>query len=493
MPNLILQTDSYKQSHYLQYPPDVTYLSSYIEARAGSMPGQITQFFGLQAFLTEYLANPIVRADIEEARDVCAAHGVPFNEEGWKYIYEEHDGFLPLEFQALEEGDFVPRGVPMIQIRNTDPKCAWLVSHIETALLRAIWYPSSVATRSAMLKVCIYDAMLKSCDTLDGLPFKLHDFGARGVSSGESAALGGLAHLINFHGTDTLEALSAATAYYDAGVVGFSLPASEHSTMTAWGQAREADAYENMVDQFGSGLFSIVSDSYDLLNAVDQIFGVQLRDKILKMDGKLIVRPDSGDPVRTPLAVIELLWDRFGGTINSKGYKVLNPKVGVIQGDGLNADTIAQLLEALLAGGYSLDNIAFGMGGGLLQEHLRDDMRFAMKVNAMKVSGSDVWQDVQKKPATDLTKTSKAGRQAVVYYDGAGELVAMREDALPSDPDEPISEQVDNVNYLKPVWRDGAFVRRSSFEHVRRTAHKSVLNFHQNTLGAHYEALNAAE
>ena len=186
--NLLLSTDSYKQSHFLQYPPGLEYVTSYIEARpAKGRTDQVSQFFGLQAFLEEYLTRPISSYDIHEAKLLCKQHGVPFNEDGWWHILREHNGYLPLTIQALPEGGVYPRGTPLVQVNNTDPKCAWLVSFIETALLRAIWYPSSVATRSFMLKAIIYDAMIKSCDTTDGLPFKLHDFGARGVSSAGSA------------------------------------------------------------------------------------------------------------------------------------------------------------------------------------------------------------------------------------------------------------------------------------------------------------------
>lgn len=465
--NFILATDSYKQSHFRQYPPGIAYVTSYIEARRGSRDGQVTQFFGLQAYITEYLDARVTEWMVDEAEQVCAAHGVPFNRIGWMRIVDEFDGILPLEIQALPEGSLVPRGTPLVQITNTHPDFAWLVSFIETSLLRAIWYPSSVATRSVMLKACIYNAMQLSCDTLDGLPFKLHDFGARGVSSSGSAMLGGMAHLVNFQGTDTMEALVAAREFYSADMAGFSLPASEHSTMTSWGKLSEAEAYENMLDQFGDGLVSIVSDSYDLFNAVEHIFGEQLHDKIVNLGGKLIVRPDSGDPIETPIKVLKILWDKFGGTVNSKGYRVLHPKVGVIQGDGLNDESLGELLLAVMQAGFSVDNIAFGMGGGLLQGHMRDDMRFAMKVNAMKFVGDADWRDVQKKPATDPSKASKAGRQAVVLDDTGAFLTCREADCVMLDR-----------NALQTVYKDGRWIKWTGFDAVRATAHQAMIEFH---------------
>lgn len=479
--NLILATDSYKQSHFKQFPPGAAYVSSYVEARVGSNPDARVLFFGLQAFIRQYLTDPITQSDISRAERVLAAHGEPFNKAGWQRILDEHDGYLPIEIQALPEGTLVKRGTPVIQIRNTDPTMPWLPGHIETALLRATWYGSSVATQSFLVKSIIYDAMVKSSDSLDGLPFKLHDFGARGVSSSESAGLGGMAHLVNFAGTDTLEALAYATEFYDAeAAVGFSLPASEHSTMTSWGPASEVAAYENMLDKFGDGLVSIVSDSYDLFNAVENIFGGTLKDKILNMGGKLVVRPDSGDPIATPLRVIQILWDKFGGTVNSKGFKVLHPKVGVIQGDGMDSAKIGMFINRLLEAGFSMDNIVFGMGGGLLQGHMRDDQRWAMKANAIQFLSPGTWQDVQKKPATDPTKASKAGRQAVVETNG--QLQAIREDELGGILD----------NELLMVWKDGISYRDTTFDEVRARAHQAMLDFHAEVFVRNDEEVPAA-
>lgn len=472
MKNLILSTDSYKHSHFLQYPPGTQRISSYIEARTGNADvRQVTLFLGIKAFLAEYLEVPIEEWEVDDAEAVAKQHGIPFNREGWLRICREHNGYLPLEIQALPEGTLVPRGVPLVQITNTDPELPWLTSFIETAILRSIWYPSSVATLSFLTKAVIYNGLVRSSDDPEaGLPFKLHDFGARGVSSAESAGLGGMAHLVNFSGTDTLEALQAVMAFYPEGyeMPGFSIPASEHSTMTSWGQQRESDAYANMMDRFGTGLFSIVSDSYDLFGALQNIYGKTLKEKIENLDGKLIVRPDSGDPIATPLRVISELWDIFGGTVNSKGYKVLHPKVGVIQGDGMNSHSIGQLVMTMLKEGWSIDNIAFGMGGGLLQDHMRDDMRFAMKANAIDYGAG--WVDVQKKPATDPTKASKAGRQAVVR-DNNGDLVAIREDELHEG----------EKNLLKTVY-NGSVLLYESFADVRKRAHQELLAFHDKNM-----------
>lgn len=462
--NLILNADSYKSSHFLQYPPQAEVTSFYVEARAGKpgAPYPHLLFFGLQGFLKDYLSKPITAGDIEEAREVLTAHGLPFNEAGWRHILDRHGGILPLEIQALPEGSVVPRGTALAQIHNTDPALPWLTSYIETAFLRAIWYPTTVATYSWSCKQVIAEALEKSADDPAALlPFKLHDFGARGVSSQESAGIGGLAHLVNFSGTDTLAALLTGRRWYGAPMAAFSIPAAEHSTITTWGRAHEREAYENMLAQFGAGpLLSIVSDSYDLDNAVSHIFGEELKDKILAMNATLVVRPDSGDPRIIVPETIQRLMAAFGATRNSKGYLVLNPKVRVIQGDGVTLSTIREILDLLLKAGISAENVTFGMGGALLQVLNRDTLRFAMKANAVRMKDAG-WTDVFKEPATDPSKRSQAGRLAVARI--GNDWTTLR-----------IEELGPRENQLKTVWRNGELLVDWSLDAVRARADETT-------------------
>jgi nicotinamide phosphoribosyltransferase len=456
MTNLILTTDSYKHSHFLQYPPEARVISAYAEARLNTFSDKLL-FLGLQPFLIDYLGKPITQSDVDEAEAICAAHGLPFNREGWDAIVKDHGGYLPIEIKALPEGMIVPAGIPLVQVENSDERMPWLPTFIETAPLRAIWYPTTVATLSWKCKAIIRAGLEKSSDDVAGqLPFKLHDFGARGVSSSESAALGGMAHLVNFMGSDTLEGIMAARRYYGADMAGFSIPAAEHSTMTSWGRGREQAAYENMLDAFDGErrIVAVVSDSYDLDAALSNIWGGSLRTKVQTRQGTLVVRPDSGDPIETPLRTVKILWEKFGGTTNSKGYRVLDKHVRVIQGDGMNIQTIGQLVDRMVEEGFAIDNIAFGMGGGLLQQVNRDTLRFAMKANALK-DESGIWHDVSKSPATDPTKGSKSGRQSVVFDKGT--LLAKRLDQLGSDQDQ-----------LVPVWRNGDLLIRHDFEKIRK-------------------------
>ena len=457
--NLILNTDSYKASHFLQYPAETEVVSSYIESRGGEFPQ--TLFFGLQAFIKEYLLKPVTTADIDEAEALFAAHGVPFFRQGWEQIVQQHGGFLPIEIEALPEGMIVPTGNALVQIRNTDPQAFWLTSYLETALLRAVWYPTTVATLSWQVKQSIRQSLETTCDNpANELPFKLHDFGARGVSSHESAALGGMAHLVNFMGGDTVVALLAARKYYGADMAGFSIPAAEHSTITAWGREGEADAYANMLQQFGQAgkLLAVVSDSYDIYHAVSEIWGKQLRAQVESSGATVVIRPDSGVPEDIVPDVLQRLYAEFGGRVNSKGYKVLSDCVRVIQGDGVDVDSIGVILQRIQQAGFSTENVAFGMGGGLLQKVNRDTLRFAMKASAMQINGA--WRDVYKQPITDSGKNSKRGRLAVIR--DAGVIKTIREDALSWES-----------NLLRPVFRNGELLVDDDFDVIRTRSNQA--------------------
>ena len=287
--NLILDTDSYKQSHAQQYPPNTTKVYSYLESRGGEFDK--TVFFGLQYILKQYLSIPISMKDIVEAEKVCKLHGVPFNKEGWLYILNVHGGRLPLRIKAVKEGSVVSVKNVLMTIENTDDKCFWLTNFMETLLLR-IWYPITVASLSYNCRQIIKKYMELTCDNLDKLPFMLHDFGSRGVSSSESAGIGGLAHLVNFMGSDTMEAIRYAEYYYNEENPSFSIPATEHSTMTSWGRENESKAYKNVLDTYKGQMISVVSDSYDIFNACSNIWGGELKQDVLTHGNYLVVRPD---------------------------------------------------------------------------------------------------------------------------------------------------------------------------------------------------------
>jgi nicotinamide phosphoribosyltransferase len=461
--NLILNTDSYKASHWLQYPPGIDATFFYLESRGGLY--ERTLFFGLQAILKQYLARPVTPAMVREARAFFSAHGEPFNEAGWRHVIDNHGGRLPLRIRAVPEGTVVPTHQPLLTVESTDPACFWLPSYIETLLVR-VWYPITVATLSWHVKQTIGKYLRETSD--DGereLPFKLHDFGARGVSSAESAALGGLANLINFHGTDTVLGVLAAREYYGEEMAAISIPASEHSTITAWGRERELDAYRNMLQQFAKpgSVVACVSDSYDVFRAVKEMLGGRLREEVIRSGATLVVRPDSGDPADVVHQTLRLLNAAFGSTTNGKGYRVLN-HVRVIQGDGVNPDSIRTILDRITRAKYSAENLTFGMGGALLQKVHRDTQKFAMKCSAARIDGR--WTEVFKDPVTDPGKASKRGRLTLARHRAHG---TFRTVALPDGANEADAATLGRgwEDAMETVWENGALIRDWRFDEVR--------------------------
>ena len=452
--NIIKMTDSYKPSHSKLYKKGTTYMQSYLESRVPEEYGEKVMLFGLQYFIKEYLTGRIVSyGDVVKARNFFESHfgrDDVFDEEGWKHIVKRYDGRLPVKIYAQPEGKPLDTRTPLIVVESTDPQVFWLVNYLET-ILAQVWYPSTIATNSYNAKKTIRYYM-KETSELEGedlegaLGFKLHDFGYRGVSSVETAGLGGMAHLVNFLGTDNLRGLEFADHYYGEDMAGFSIPASEHSTMTAWGgREGEADAMENMLDTYPDGLIACVSDSYDIIHAIKNIWGDQLKEKVLNRDGTLVVRPDSGDPIVATLKVFEALWEAFGGDVNSKGYRVLNSKVRMIQGDGIDLDMLETILDNFKRHNISAENITFGSGGGLLQKFNRDTFKFAFKCNQVITNGEEM--DVRKFPKE---------------FDSDGNYVESNKFSKGGD--------LKSTEGLELVFENGYLVKEQKFEDVRNNA-----------------------
>jgi len=454
--NLILQTDSYKFTHWKQYPPGTEFVYSYLESRGG-MFGQ-TLFFGLQYYLKEYLSGPVViEDDVNEAQSFVDQHLGPgnFNLAGWRHIVHKHGGRLPVTIKAVQEGTIVDVQNVLMTIENTDPHCWWLPNYLETLLLK-VWYPITVATLSRAIRRVFLSALERSGDP-ELIDFKLHDFGYRGVSSEETAGIGASAHLVNFKGTDTVAGIRILQRYYGSTAMeGFSVPAAEHSTITSWGREHETQAYDNMLTRFPQGTVAVVSDSYNVYEACEKLWGQILHDKVIERPGTLVVRPDSGNPRQVVLKVLEILAGKFGSSTNSKGYRVLNPKVRVIQGDGVNYWTIQDTLTAMNRAGWSADNISFGMGGALLQQLNRDTQKFAFKTSNVTVNGAD--RDVFKDPVEGHDKASKRGRLALHFRGGAWSTDQVHRDSV--DPDD----------RLRPVYRDGQLLVEQTVAEVRECA-----------------------
>jgi len=459
--NLILLSDSYKYCHHLQYPPGTTRIHSYYESRGGDFEEVV--FFGLQMIIKKHFLKPVTQRDIEEASEIISLHlgnDRLFNRSGWEHILNDHDGKIPLRIRAVPEGSIIPCGNVLMTVENTCDRCFWVTSFFETALSQ-VWYPSTVATQSRECKKIIKWYLERTGDP-GAADFKLHDFGFRGVSSVESAGMGGAAHLLNFRGTDTTEALLYAKNYYGEPMAGFSLPAAEHSTITSWGRENEVDAFRNMINQFGNGapgIYAVVSDSYNIFLACDELWGDKLRDEVMIAPNTLVIRPDSGKLPDTVIEVLRILGHRFGCAVNSKGFKVLN-KVRVIQGDGVDLGSIKMILGAMYQGGWSADNIAFGMGGALLQRLNRDTLKFAFKASAIKVSGE--WRDVYKEPITDTGKNSKRGRLYLIRWDEGSYMTTRMNDHA--------NDNARRKDVLQTVYENGELIMDEKFSDIRERA-----------------------
>lgn len=478
--NLIRKTDSYKPTQFKQYPPNTTKVFSYYESRQTETP---TTFFGLQYILKEFLTGRVVTVEmVEEARQFFSKHygrDDAFNYEGWMDIVRKHDGRLPLKIRAVPEGTTVPGRNVLFTVENTDPEFYWLTNYMET-LLCQIWYPITVATNSRMIRESLleFNGITSDEDPNEIANFQLHDFGFRGVSSTETAGIGGAAHLLWFLGTDTIEAISMIEDVYGSEEMpAFSIPASEHSTMTSW--INEMDAMENMLDTYPTGMIACVSDSYDIMRAINEYWGTQLKEKILNRDGRLVVRPDSGDPVVSTIRVMEALWDKFGeyGEINSKGYKVLPSQIRMIQGDGIDREMVNQILDNFEMEGFSTENIAFGSGGGLLQKFNRDTFKFAFKCSMIEVEGEEGDRDVRKSPKewnskgeyVESFKKSKAGRLDLFRNP------LKNGEYFTKDVNEPFRNKAWTLNsQMRTVFEDGKLLVDETFDDIRsRTIFKS--------------------
>ncbi|XP_060066239.1 nicotinamide phosphoribosyltransferase-like [Ylistrum balloti] len=466
--NILLITDSYKVTHHYQYPPNSTVVCSYFESRGGKF--EKTVFFGLQYIIKRFLEGSVVTKEkIEEARDLYFLHFGHnyFNEEGWNYILEHHDGKLPMRIKAVPEGSVVPTKNVLFTVENTDPKCFWLTNYFETLLVQ-VWYPMTVATNSRYQKEIIAKYLDETADDLAFLGLKLHDFGFRGSTSVESAGIGGAAHLVNFCGTDTIAAIATARRYYGCDMAGYSIPAAEHSTITTWGKDGETQAFRNMLTQFPSGPMACVSDSYDIWNACENVWGEKLKDIIVergKNDGVLVVRPDSGDPAEVVIKVLTILEKKFGQTTNKKGFKMLPPYLRVIQGDGISYESLAKILEAMKKNQWSADNLVFGSGGALLQRMDRDTQKCAYKCSYAVIGGKEV--NVFKEPITDLKKKSKKGRLTLEYENGEYKTVEEGK----GNP---------NMDALVTVFENGKLLKDYTFAEVRGNAELELVKERNN-------------
>lgn len=475
-----LMLDCYKFDHRRQYPEGTEYVYSNFTPRGSRIPGvNGVVAFGLQAFLHDMtrtwrsqffnVPKDVVLKRYEERTN----HMLGPNSIGTDHIGALHDlGYLPLRFRAIPEGTVVPLRIPVFTVENTHPDFFWLVNYIETVVSASTWLPMTSATTALHMRTMLDMWAERTASDPSFVDFQAHDFSMRGMTSVESSAMSGAGHLLSFAGTDTVPALSWVEEYYPldgASMIGGSVAATEHSVMCAGGQMDEMDTFERLLKLYPSGIVSVVSDTWDLWNVLTNIVPT-LKNEIMGRDGKLVIRPDSGNPadilcgdpnagIHQPAykGVVELLWDTFGGTVNSKGYKELDPHVGAIYGDSITYERADEICSRLESAGFASTNVVFGVGSFTYQYVTRDTFGFAMKATWAQVDGEG--RDLFKDPITDDgVKKSATGKLSVISVDEGLHLVERASEA----------EIESDTNMLKVVWENGRFEHINGWADVLR-------------------------
>lgn len=479
--NPITLIDGYKFSHQRQYPEGTTRVYSNWTPRESRIPGiECVTLFGLQYFLDKYLGQEFGEFFSCPEDEACARYQRRLdgylgpNNVGTDHVRALHRlHYLPLEVRAVPEGSSVPLRVPMLTVENTLPEFAWLTNYIETLMSSVLWMPCTSATTAARMRTVLNGWAKRTGSPPEFVQWQGHDFSFRGMPGPEAAALSGAGHLLSFTGTDTLPALDLIEDYYgvpEGYLLGGSVPATEHSVMCAGGELSEADTFDRLLGIYPSGIVSVVSDTWDLWGVCTEILP-KLHERIMARDGKLVIRPDSGNPADiicgdpaapagSPAArgVIALLWDVFGGTETKTGHRLLDPHIGCIYGDSITIERADEICRRLDKNDFASANIVFGVGSFSYQHVTRDTFGFAMKATWCEVNGEP--RDIFKKPKTgNGMKNSAKGRLAVVRgADGALLLV-----------NQATAEQ-ERASLLRTVWRDGAFLLRESFDVIRSRA-----------------------
>ena len=514
--NPILLVDAYKTNHHRMYPEGMTKLYSNFTPRKSRLPGiDHVVVFGIQHFILEYL----IKKFNDEFFGYSRFREFAFKEKVVKE-YQRHIqvdtkhiealwdlGYLPIKIKALPEGTLCPIGIPVLTITNTHPDFAWLTNYLETLLSCCLWQPITSATIAYEYKKLLSKYAIETTGSDEFVPWQGHDFSMRGMSSPESAILSGMGHLLSFTGTDTIPAIYQLESSYDAqGLIGASVPATEHSVMCMGTMASEIDTFSRLLDLYPTGILSVVSDTWDLWKVCTK-FLPSLKDKILARDGKLVIRPDSGDPVdiicgnvswadlkdweenhldpkwddAEGRGVIELLWDTFGGKINEYGYKELDPHIGAIYGDSITLARAKSICDRLKAKGFASTNVVFGVGSYTYQYNTRDTFGFAMKATYGEIShpaegpggtGFLEPREIYKAPITDSgEKKSKKGLLKVCYDGSMETYIAL---GKPADgtmkpiicKDQQTSAE-ENTGLLETVFEDGKLVKHQTLNEIR--------------------------
>ncbi len=479
-------TDGYKTSHRKMYPKGTTLVYSNYTCRSTKrMPNQAQDVvvFGTQYMIKyihdlfqDHFFNKEKDVVVEEAKIYLSSYlGTDYDVSHFEQLHDL--GYLPIKLKSLEEGTVVKQGIPLFTIQNTHPDFFWVTNYLETLISTIIWKP----IHSASLAFAYKNILLKYAHETDSqnlgfVNFQGHDFSFRGMQSPDAAIVSAMGFLTSFFGTDTVPALKALKEYYDTEEAGYSVPASEHSVMCSHGKEGEIDTLKYLMNEYPKGILSVVSDTWDLWKLITEYLP-QLKEEIISRDGKLVIRPDSGDPVdiicgtirwenkeewesehETVKAdfeekgVIELLWDIFGGTTNKQGYKVLDSHIGAIYGDSITLERAEEICERLKSKGFATTNVVLGIGSYSMGYATRDSQGGAVKSTYVEVDG--VGKEIFKDPITDDgTKKSLKGLLKVNYDLSVKDCCTKEEES---------------EGMLKVIYENGNFYNKTTLKEIRQ-------------------------
>lgn len=467
--NVLILADSYKYSHYKQYPAGVVNMYDYAEARSTKEYEQ-TLFVGLQGLLKEYFTTPITEEDVKEAELYASFHGVPFNTAGFMKIINNYCGYFPVTIKSVPEGILVPNKNVLFTIELTinDSDLFWLPSWMETFLTK-VWYTCTVASRSFDIKSNIIE-MAKITDETPFVDYSFLNFGDRGSTSVESANLSGFAHLTCFKGTDNFGSIKYAKEFYNVTIeeinnIGHSAIASEHSSVTAWGRNNEKEMVLTYLNNNkNQNLIACVGDSYDIFKFTEMVTSGEFKEKIESDDyPTFVIRPDSGYPVDVINQILNTMEkNNVRYTLNSKGYKIFN-KYRILWSDGVTKQNIKDVLSSAILRKYSTQNFVFGMGGGLVQNLNRDTLGFAIKCSELTFDDGSTF-DIYKDPITDPDKKSKRGKVTTYFNKKTGEFFT---DIIGKE-----NEYI--INIVQPVFVNGKLIKEYNLTQVRENVQKCL-------------------
>ena len=485
--NAINLTDGYKLDHRRQYPSNTTLVYSNWTPRSSRIQGiNKVVFFGLQYFIKKYLIEEFDKSFFSKPKEEVVKQYqrrinayLGNNSVGTKHIEDLHDlGYLPIEIKALSEGSMIDLKIPMLTVKNTHPDFFWLVNYFETIISATIWMPCTSATIALQYRKLLTKYANETGGDLNFVPFQGHDFSFRGMAGLEAAMMSGAGHLLSFSGTDTLPAIDFLEEYYNADcekeLIGMSVPATEHSVMCSGTKDDEIGTFNRLITEiYPTGIISIVSDTWVFWKVVTEYLPT-LKDVIMSRDGKVVIRPDSGDPVdiicgtmlpKDPdylarknsseeKGLIECLWDTFGGTINEQGFKVLDPHIGAIYGDSITLDRCKEICKRLKDKGFASTNIVFGIGSYSYQYQTRDTFGFAMKATYVEVDG--VGREIFKDPKTD-----NGGKRS------AKGLLKVERQGLTYKLVDQVGWNGEQEGSLHTIYKDGKLIKDMNYSEIK--------------------------